>query len=118
LFVLKEGKEREQGVAYLDDGTMVVVEDGRRAIGQKVKVTVSSILQTSAGRLIFAKLQTGAADCFAPGRGPAEQAAHPGPLIGPWGFAVVLVAAGVRSAVRETKTFSRLERSAAAFIGL
>lgn len=76
LFILKEGKEREQGVAYLDDGTMVVVEDGRRAIGQKVKVTVSSILQTSAGRLIFAKLQRGAVDVSSPG-GPAEQAAHP-----------------------------------------
>ncbi|MBK8576568.1 MAG: PIN domain nuclease [Elusimicrobia bacterium] len=76
LFVLKEGKEREQGVAYLDDGTMVVVEDGRRAIGQKVKVTVSSILQTSAGRLIFAKLQRGSAEA-APSAGPAEQAAPP-----------------------------------------
>jgi uncharacterized protein YacL len=76
LFVLKEGKEREQGVAYLDDGTMVVVEDGRRAIGQKVKATVSSILQTSAGRLIFAKLQRGTADIL-PAAGPAEQAAHP-----------------------------------------
>jgi uncharacterized protein YacL len=76
LFVLKEGKEREQGVAYLDDGTMVVIEDGRRAIGQKVKVTVSSILQTSAGRLIFAKLQRGAIEAM-PSAGPAEQAAHP-----------------------------------------
>ena len=53
VFVVKEGKEREQGVAYLDDGTMVVVEDGRRAVGQKTRVTVSSILQTSAGRMIF-----------------------------------------------------------------
>lgn len=77
LFVLKEGKEREQGVAYLDDGTMVVVEDGRRAIGQKVKVSVTSILQTSAGRLIFAKLQKGGAVDAAPAGGPAEQAAHP-----------------------------------------
>lgn len=76
LFVLKEGKEREQGVAYLDDGTMVVVEEGRRAIGQKVKVTVSSILQTSAGRLIFAKLQKGAVE-VSPSSGPVEQAAHP-----------------------------------------
>lgn len=76
LFVLKEGKEREQGVAYLDDGTMVVVEEGRRAIGQKVKVTVSSILQTSAGRLIFAKLQKGTGESI-PAAGPAEQAAHP-----------------------------------------
>lgn len=77
LFVLKEGKEREQGVAYLDDGTMVVVEDGRRAIGQKVKVSVTSILQTSAGRLIFAKLQKGGVVDTAPAGGPAEQAAHP-----------------------------------------
>lgn len=76
LFILKEGKEREQGVAYLDDGTMVVVEDGRRAIGQKVKATVSSILQTSAGRLIFAKLHRGAMDP-ASSSGPAEQAAPP-----------------------------------------
>jgi uncharacterized protein YacL len=54
-FVVKEGKEKDQGVAYLDDGTMVVVEEGRRSVGQKVTVIVSSILQTSAGRMIFAK---------------------------------------------------------------
>lgn len=55
LFVMKEGKEREQGVGYLDDGTMVVIEDGRRFIGKRVEVGVTSILQTSAGRMIFAK---------------------------------------------------------------
>lgn len=55
LFVMKEGKEREQGVAYLDDGTMVVIEDGRKHIGKRVEVGVTSILQTSAGRMIFAK---------------------------------------------------------------
>ncbi len=55
VFVLKEGKEKKQGVAYLDDGTMVVVEDGKNYIGQKIEVTVSSILQTSAGRMIFAR---------------------------------------------------------------
>jgi uncharacterized protein YacL len=55
IFVVKEGKEKDQGVAYLDDGTMVVVEEGRRVVGQKVNATVSSILQTSAGRMIFAK---------------------------------------------------------------
>ncbi len=53
--VVKEGKEYNQGVAYLDDGTMVVVEDARRFIGQKVQVTVTSVLQTSAGRMIFGK---------------------------------------------------------------
>jgi uncharacterized protein YacL len=55
LFVMKEGKEREQGVGYLDDGTMVVIEDGRRFIGKRVEASVTSILQTSAGRMIFAK---------------------------------------------------------------
>jgi hypothetical protein len=47
--------ERNQAVAYLDDGTMIVVEDGRRFIGQTIKVTVTSVLQTTAGRMIFAK---------------------------------------------------------------
>lgn len=55
LFLVKEGKENNQGVAYLDDGTMIVVEDGRRYIGQSIPATVTSILQTSAGRMIFAK---------------------------------------------------------------
>lgn len=55
LFLVKEGKENNQAVAYLDDGTMIVVEDGRRYIGQTVTVTVTSVLQTSAGRMIFAK---------------------------------------------------------------
>ncbi len=54
--ILKEGKEHEQGVAYLDDGTMVVVDNGRRRLGQTVKVTITSVLQTQAGRMIFAKL--------------------------------------------------------------
>jgi uncharacterized protein YacL len=53
--VLKEGKEQEQGVAYLDDGTMVVVDNGRKRIGQNLPVTVTSVLQTQAGRMIFAK---------------------------------------------------------------
>jgi len=53
--VLKEGKEQEQGVAYLDDGTMVVVDGGRRRIGQTLSVTITSVLQTQAGRMIFAR---------------------------------------------------------------
>jgi uncharacterized protein YacL len=52
--VLKEGKEPGQGVAYLDDGTMVVVDNGRKQIGKNVEVTVTSVLQTTAGRMIFA----------------------------------------------------------------
>jgi len=53
--VIQEGKELGQGVAYLDDGTMVVIEDGRRYIGQTINVTVTKVLQTAAGRMIFAK---------------------------------------------------------------
>ncbi|MCX8006625.1 MAG: PIN/TRAM domain-containing protein [Coriobacteriia bacterium] len=55
LRVAKPGKEPDQGVGYLDDGTMVVVADGRDAIGREVEVEATSVLQTSAGRMIFAK---------------------------------------------------------------
>jgi uncharacterized protein YacL len=55
--VLREGKEAGQGVAYLDDGTMVVVDQGKRWIGQTVDVAVTSVLQTSAGRIIFTRLR-------------------------------------------------------------
>lgn len=55
LFIMKDGKEKEQGIGYLDDGTMVVVEDGRKYIGKRAEVSVYSILQTSSGRMIFAK---------------------------------------------------------------
>ncbi|TBR26327.1 PIN domain-containing protein [bacterium] len=57
VFLMKEGKERDQGVGYLDDGTMVVMEEGKRHIGKRVDGIVSSILQTSAGRMIFAKFR-------------------------------------------------------------
>jgi uncharacterized protein YacL len=57
VFVLKEGKEYNQGIAYLDDGTMVVVENARRFIGKNTEVTVTSVLQTTAGRMIFSKLK-------------------------------------------------------------
>nr|WP_236838880.1 PIN/TRAM domain-containing protein [Caldalkalibacillus salinus] len=53
--VIKDGKEHNQGVAYLDDGTMIVVEGGRDHIGSEIDVLVTSVLQTSAGRMIFAK---------------------------------------------------------------
>lgn len=55
VHVIKDGKEQGQGVAYLDDGTMIVVDGGRRYIGQTVGVLVTSVLQTAAGRMIFAK---------------------------------------------------------------
>ena len=54
--LVKEGKEYNQGVGYLEDGTMVVVDNGRRSIGQNVRVIVGSVLQTAAGRMIFGKL--------------------------------------------------------------
>lgn len=57
LFIMKDGKEKEQGIGYLDDGTMVVVEDGRKHIGKRTDVSVYSILQTSSGRMIFAKVK-------------------------------------------------------------
>jgi uncharacterized protein YacL len=57
VFVLKEGKEPGQGVGYLDDGTMIVVENGRRHINKNVDVSVTSVLQTAAGRMIFTKLK-------------------------------------------------------------
>ncbi|MEW6324913.1 MAG: PIN domain-containing protein [Nitrospirota bacterium] len=57
VFVLKEGKEAGQGVAYLEDGTMVVVDDAKRLISKYVDVVVTSVLQTTAGRMIFTKLR-------------------------------------------------------------
>jgi uncharacterized protein YacL len=55
VFILKEGKEYNQGVAYLDDGTMVVVDNARKMIGKTIEVAVTSVLQTTAGKMIFGK---------------------------------------------------------------
>ena len=55
VFILKEGKEKDQGVAYLDDGTMVVVDNSRKMIGQNVEITVTSVLQTTVGKMIFGR---------------------------------------------------------------
>ncbi len=55
VFVLKEGKEPGQGVGYLDDGTMVVVDQGKRALGRTIEVAVTSVLQTTAGKMIFCR---------------------------------------------------------------
>jgi len=60
LKILKEGKEPAQGIGYLDDGTMVVVEEGRSYVGGELRVVVTSALQTSAGRMIFARPQASA----------------------------------------------------------
>jgi uncharacterized protein YacL len=55
--IIKDGKEQGQGVGYLDDGTMVVVENGSKLIGREAKVTVTSVLQTSAGQMIFTRVR-------------------------------------------------------------
>ena len=55
--IVKEGKEMTQGVAYFDDGTMIVVEGARQLIGETIEVVVTSVLQTSAGRMVFAKIK-------------------------------------------------------------
>jgi uncharacterized protein YacL len=57
IVVMKEGKEYNQGVGYLDDGTMVVVDHARRMIGRAVEITVTSVLQTASGKMIFGKLE-------------------------------------------------------------
>jgi hypothetical protein len=67
VFIIKEGKESGQGVAYLDDGTMVVVDQGKKAIGKTIEVVVTSVLQTTAGKMIF---------CRWPEAGPVEEVRH------------------------------------------
>jgi len=57
VFILKEGKESGQGIGYLDDGTMIVVDDARRWIGKNLDVVVTSVLQTAAGRMIFTRIR-------------------------------------------------------------
>jgi uncharacterized protein YacL len=57
VYVLKEGKEQGQGVAYLDDGTMVVIDNARKHLSKHVEVSVTSVLQTTAGRMIFSRIK-------------------------------------------------------------
>lgn len=56
--IIQEGRESGQGIAYLDDGTMVVVEDGRDRINTRSNVNVTKVLQTAAGRMIFARIES------------------------------------------------------------
>jgi hypothetical protein len=86
VFILKEGKEYNQGVAYLDDGTMVVVDNARKMISKTIDIVVTSVLQTTAGKMIFGRYieaaATVAASAPAPvtGPGPAIQAAPAAPV--------------------------------------
>jgi uncharacterized protein YacL len=74
VFILKEGKEFTQGVAYLDDGTMVVVDNARQRIGKTVDIVVTSVLQTTAGRMIFGRfIEHGGAGLPDPAGRPVER---------------------------------------------
>jgi uncharacterized protein YacL len=74
VFILKEGKEYSQGVAYLDDGTMVVVDNARKMIGKTIEIAVTSVLQTTAGKMIFGRYQEAGAGMPAPvGQVPVDR---------------------------------------------
>jgi uncharacterized protein YacL len=80
VFILKEGKEYNQGVAYLDDGTMVVVDNARKMIGKTIDVSVTSVLQTTAGKMIFGKWDERAAYSRQVAPVPIPQPAPPIPV--------------------------------------
>jgi len=76
VFILKEGKEYNQGVAYLDDGTMVVVDNARKMIGKTIEVVVTSVLQTTAGKMIFGRfIEQGGVSATAPAAAAAAASA-------------------------------------------
>ena len=82
VFILKEGKEYNQGVAYLDDGTMVVVDNARKMIGKNVDVAVTSVLQTTAGKMIFGKFDDRyASGQFPAGVTPRAEQRRPSPIV-------------------------------------
>jgi uncharacterized protein YacL len=87
VFILKEGKEYNQGVAYLDDGTMVVVDNARRMIGRNIDVVVTSVLQTTAGKMIFGRFIESAPPATAaapsPAAAPAPAASAPPAVAAP-----------------------------------
>jgi hypothetical protein len=83
VFILKEGKEYNQGVAYLDDGTMVVVDNARKAIGKTIDVVVTSVLQTTAGKMIFGRFIESTTSQAAPAPAAAPVEGRPRPQIPP-----------------------------------
>jgi len=72
VLILKEGKEYNQGVGYLDDGTMVVVDHARRLIGKAVEISVTSVLQTASGKMIFGKIEENGKSTELGRQGPVE----------------------------------------------
>ncbi|MFN8059632.1 MAG: hypothetical protein U0Q12_10745 [Vicinamibacterales bacterium] len=103
VFILKEGKEYNQGVAYLDDGTMVVVDNARRLIGKTIDVVVTSVLQTTAGKMIFGRHLEATGTHAQPSTGGATLHAGSVPAPGPAGGAPLAGAA-------EKETGQRRER--------
>ena len=84
VFILKEGKEYNQGVAYLDDGTMVVVDNARKMISKTIDIVVTSVLQTTAGKMIFGRyLEPGGSQAPAPrsAQSLAPAAVTPSPIV-------------------------------------
>jgi len=84
VFILKEGKEYNQGVAYLDDGTMVVVDNARKMISKTIDIVVTSVLQTTAGKMIFGRyLEPGGAQAPAPraSTGTSQAVVPPSPIV-------------------------------------
>jgi uncharacterized protein YacL len=77
VFILKEGKEYNQGVAYLDDGTMVVVDNARKMIGKTIEIAVTSVLQTTAGKMIFGKFDERGVMISRPSEAPTAQQRRP-----------------------------------------
>jgi uncharacterized protein YacL len=76
VFILKEGKEYNQGIAYLDDGTMVVVDNARKMIGKTIDIVVTSVLQTTAGKMIFGRF----IDSATAAQATPSQSAAPGAI--------------------------------------
>jgi uncharacterized protein YacL len=76
VLILREGKEASQGVAYLDDGTMVVVDGARKLINRSVDVVVTSVHQTTAGKMIFGTLDEKSSDPAAKASASAAAAGH------------------------------------------
>ena len=99
VFILKEGKEYNQGVAYLDDGTMVVVDNARKMIGKTIDVSVTSVLQTTAGKMIFGKWDERAAYARPGGQVSSTTAPVAVPVVTP-----AAQTPAVQSSVVETKT--------------
>ena len=81
--VVKAGDQMGQGVGYLEDGTMIVVENGRSHIGQEISILVTSVLQTPAGRMIFGRPEARASGSYAPVAGPAPSTTTVAPVPGP-----------------------------------